>query len=325
MAGKDKKEIDKVSGVETTGHEWDGLKELNNPLPRWWVWVWLVTIIWSIWYWVLYPAWPVPGGATEGTKGYTQFKELAESQKEILARQQQYLDRFDGASFKEIMNDKELYAFAMAGGASAFKDNCATCHGSGAQGSKGYPNLNDDDWLWGGKLSDIYYTIKHGIRSSSDETHSSNMPAFGKDGLLDREEIDAVVGYVLTLSGAEHKNNYSMGQEIFAQNCAACHGDKGQGGQEFGAPNLSDKIWLYGGKREDIFYSVYNARAGIMPTWKDRLDENTIKELAVYVHQLGGGEVESDSVTIQDDEEEAAENVEQEQNETSKDQTNAEE
>ncbi len=314
MADKENKEIDKVSGVETTGHEWDGLKELNNPLPRWWLWVWLVCIIWSMWYWVLYPAWPVPGGATEGTKGYTQFKELAESQKEILARQQQYLDRFDKASFDQIMNDKELYAFAMAGGASAFKDNCATCHGSGAEGSKGYPNLNDDDWLWGGKLSDIYYTIKHGIRSSDEETRLSKMPAFGKEGLLDRKEIDAVVGYVFSLSGAgdNHDGTYDLGQKIFAQNCATCHGDNGQGKREFGAPNLSDKIWLYGGKREDIFYTVYNARAGIMPTWQNRLDENTIKELAVYVHQLGGGEVESDSSENQSDEEKAADDAKQE-------------
>ena len=314
MADKENKEIDKVSGVETTGHEWDGLKELNNPLPRWWVWVWLICILWSIWYWVLYPAWPVPGGATEGTKGYTQFKELAQSQKEILARQQQYLDRFDKASFDQIMNDQELYAFAMAGGSAAFKDNCATCHGSGAEGSKGYPNLNDDDWLWGGKLSDIYYTIKHGIRSVDEETRISKMPAFGKEGLLDRKEIDAVVGYVFSLSGAgdNHDGNYDLGQKIFAQNCATCHGDNGQGKREFGAPNLSEKIWLYGGKREDIFYTVYNARAGIMPTWQNRLDENTIKELAVYVHQLGGGEVESDSSENQSDEEKAADDAKQE-------------
>jgi len=314
MADKENKEVDKVSGVETTGHEWDGLKELNNPLPRWWVWVWLVCILWSIWYWVLYPAWPVPGGATEGTKGYTQFKELAQSQKEILDRQQQYLDRFDKASFDQIMNDKELYAFAMAGGASAFKDNCATCHGSGAEGSKGYPNLNDDDWLWGGKLSDIYYTIKYGIRSVDEETRISKMPAFGKEGLLDRKEIDAVVGYVFSLSGTgdNHDGTYDLGQKIFAQNCATCHGDNGQGKREFGAPNLSDKIWLYGGKREDIFYTVYNARSGIMPTWQDRLDENTIKELTVYVHQLGGGEIESDSAANQRDEEKAADDAKQE-------------
>lgn len=164
------KDIDEVSGVETTGHSWDGLKELNNPLPRWWVWVFIICIIWSIWYFVVYPSWPVPGGATEGMGGYTQYKELEESQAEIRARQDVYLERFENASLNEILNDPELYAFAIAGGAAAFKDNCATCHGTGAEGGKGYPNLNDDDWLWGGKLDEIHQTLTHGIRAGGLDT-----------------------------------------------------------------------------------------------------------------------------------------------------------
>ena len=288
-----KKDIDEVSGVETTGHSWDGLKELNNPLPRWWVWVFLVTIIWSIWYFVVYPSWPVPGGATEGTSGYTQFKELAKNQQEIVDRQAAYLERFEDASFDQIMIDPELYAFAMAGGKSAFKDNCATCHGTGAEGGKGYPNLNDDDWIWGGRLTDIHQTLRHGIRADNLDTRISQMPAFGKDGLLPRGDIDAVVDYVLSLSGKETHGHEAHGAQVFQQQCAACHGPDAKGDHEFGAPNLADAIWLYGGEREDIFRTVYYARAGMMPAWEGRLDDNTIKQLAVYIHELGGGEAVS--------------------------------
>jgi cytochrome c oxidase cbb3-type subunit III len=285
-----KNEIDKVSGVETTGHEWDGLKELNNPLPRWWLWVFLITIIWSVGYWVYFPAWPTPGGATVGTAGWTSKTKLAQDQAEIAARQQIYLDRFEKASFEDIMKDDELYAFANAGGAAAFKDNCATCHGTGGAGAKGYPNLNDDDWLWGGKIEDIYQTIQYGIRSKHEDTRTGNMLAFGKDGTLKTEEINHAVEYVLSLS-EEHSEgkDHAAGAEIFAKNCASCHGEDAKGLKESGAPNLTDKIWLYGGDHETIFQSVYNGRAGVMPDWKNRLDENTIRQLAVYVHQLGGG------------------------------------
>jgi cytochrome c oxidase cbb3-type subunit 3 len=284
------KDMDKVSGVETTGHEWDGLKELNNPLPRWWVWVFLVSCIWGIWYMVAYPAWPVSGGATKGTSGYTQFKELTQSQSEIIARQAVYLESFESADFNTIMNDPALYAFAYAGGKAAFKDNCATCHGSGAEGSKGYPNLNDDDWLWGGTVGDIYNTLQHGIRVEGDyDTRLSQMPAFGKDELLNREEINQTIDYVLALHNASADESMA-GHTIFQNNCASCHGADGTGLREFGAPNLADAIWLYGGNRADIYESIFNARAGMMPAWKNRLDENTIRQLSVYVHELGGGE-----------------------------------
>lgn len=291
-----KPEIDKVSGVETTGHEWDGLRELNNPLPRWWLWVFIVTIIWSIGYFVVYPSWPVPGGHLKGIKGYTQAKELEQSQAEIIARQKGYLDRFSGATFQQIMDNPELYAFANAGGATAFKNNCATCHGNGAQGAKGYPNLNDDDWLWGGKIADIYQTIKFGIRSGHENAHFSQMPAFGRDGLLKRDEIYDVVDYVMTLSGGKPGKNYTKGMEIFKSQCSSCHGEDGKGNRDFGAPNLTDKIWLYGGNRATLFETVYNARAGVMPAWGARLDDNTLRELTVYIHELGGGEADAPAV-----------------------------
>lgn len=291
------KEIDTVSGVETTGHEWDGLKELNNPAPRWWLWVFYVTVIWSVWYWVVYPAWPTLDGATKGSYGWTQYKKLAEDQAEIADRQKVYLEKFEKASFEEILGNPEMYAFAVAGGTAAFKDNCATCHGTGGAGGKGYPNLNDDDWLWGGSLQTIYETILYGIRSQHDETRVSQMPAFGVEELLTTTEINAVVDYVVSLSGQTNphegensKIDVSQGQEIFALQCASCHGEDGKGNREVGAPNLTDNIWLYGGDRETVYKTVFNARAGVMPTWKARLDDNTIRQLAVYVHQLGGGE-----------------------------------
>jgi len=288
---KDKKQdIDKVTGVETTGHEWDGLKELNNPLPRWWLIVWVVTIIWSIWYFVVYPAWPTPGGATKGTMGYTQAKELAQSQADIMARQSAYLDRFEQASYDDIMNDDELYQFAMAGGRAAFKENCAQCHGTGAEGGKGYPNLNDDDWLWGGKVEDIDLTLQHGIRvQGSYDTRLSEMPAFGKDKLLTTQQINDVTDYVLALGEGDDFVSLA-GHGIFQENCASCHNNDGRGLHEFGAPNLTDGIWLYGGERKDIYETIVNSRAGMMPAWNKRLPKNTIRQISLYVHQLGGGE-----------------------------------
>lgn len=287
---KHDKEIDDLSGVETTGHEWDGLKELNNPLPRWWVWIFLATVVWSIWYFVVYPAWPTLSGASQGTSGYTQFKELAESQNEIIKVQSAYAERFGDASFTEIMADEQLYAFAMAGGASAFKDNCATCHGTGGAGAEGYPNLNDDDWLWGGKVEEIHQTILHGIRSGDIDAHQSQMPAFGKDRILSSGEISKVTDYVLSLSSGEESPHHTKGRDIFQQQCASCHGEDARGLKEFGAPNLADKIWLFGGDRKSVYNSIYYAHAGVMPAWKNRLDENTIKQLAIYLHELGGGE-----------------------------------
>lgn len=289
MTEHGKKEIDQMSGVETTGHEWDGLKELNNPAPRWWLWVLYVTIIWSIGYWVLYPAWPTLSGATKGTLNSDQYKDLAASQAEIAGRQDKWLGKFKAASYEEILADDGLSSFARAGGAAAFKDNCATCHGSGASGGKGYPNLNDDDWLWGGKIEDIEQTLRYGVRSGHDEARDSAMPAFGKDALLKAEEIGQVADFVVAMS--THKEAASLpGAAVFAANCASCHGEKGEGVRDFGAPRLNDAIWLYGGTRADIYAQIQNPRHGVMPFWQGRLNDQTIRQLAVYVYSLGGGE-----------------------------------
>lgn len=286
------KEKDSVSGVETTGHEWDGLKELNNPAPRWWLWVFLICCLFAFGYWYVFPAWPTLAGHTAGASQWTQYKKLNEEQAEIAARQAVWMEKFHKASFVEIQNDAELYEFAKAGGAAAFKEHCAACHGTGASGGKGYPNLNDDDWLWGGKVDDIYTTIKVGVRSTHPETRQNQMPAFGRDGLLKAPEIADVVAYVQSLSKAAAASTEAEGRgaQLFADQCAACHMEKGAGNRELGAPRLNDAIWLYGGDTKTLIATVASTRAGIMPTWEKRLSDDTIRQLAVYVHSLGGGE-----------------------------------
>ena len=271
---------------ETTGHDWDGISEYNIPAPRWWLIVWIICIIWSIGYWIFYPAWPTSSGNSKGILNWTKQSQLSKSQAEINVIRSGHLEKVSKMSFAEIKKDPQLMEFALNGGRVSFKENCAACHGSGAQGSKGFPNLNDDDWLWGGKIEDIYQTIKYGIRSGHDKTRSNQMPSFGLDKILKKDEINAVTEYVMSLSGNAQYN--AEGEKIFKANCTSCHGDDGKG-KEPGAANLTDAIWLYGGTKEDIFFTIYYARNGVMPYWVGRLDDATIKQLALYVHSLGGG------------------------------------
>ena len=290
------KEIDSVTGRSTTGHEWDGLKELNTPLPKWWLYTFYVSILASIVYYFFFPAWPIlsPDGwrATAGALGYTQRATVASELRAEAAKRAPFLNAIARESFAQIQTDPKLLEVAQAGGRIAFKENCAPCHGTGAQGGKGFPNLNDDDWLWGGKVEDIHTTLLYGIRWDQDaDTRVSAMPAFGKDGILSAEQINDVTDFVLSLS--KHKHNPAgakRGAAIFAEQCVACHSETGKGNREFGAPNLTDAIWLYGSKRADIVYTITNARNGRMPAWRARLDPATIKQLALYVHSLGGGE-----------------------------------
>lgn len=273
---------------ETTGHSWDGISEYNVPAPRWWLIVWIICIIWSVAYWFFYPTWPTKLGNSKGILNWSQQSQLLESQQEIEARKNIYLQKFSKSNFTQISKDPELMEFALNGGRVAFKENCAACHGTGAAGGKGFPNLNDDDWLWGGKIEDIYQTIKFGIRSDHEKTRFNQMPAFGLNKILKKEEVEAVTEYVMSLSGKAAFN--AKGKEIFAANCVACHGAQGKGNQSLGAPNLTDAIWLYGSSKEDIEFTINYARNGVMPYWNKRLDDNTIKQLAIYVYSLGGGE-----------------------------------
>ncbi|MGF1592643.1 MAG: cytochrome-c oxidase, cbb3-type subunit III [Kiloniellaceae bacterium] len=285
------KEVDQVSGTETTGHEWDGIKELNTPLPRWWLWTFYATCIWALGYWIVMPAWPLISSHTTGVIGYSSRANLADSMSAARAAQGQYLDRIEQASLTEITRDRELLEFAMAGGGSAFAVNCSQCHGLGAAGFAGYPNLNDDDWIWGGTLEAIADTIRYGIRSEHPDSRFNMMPAFGADGILERGEINDVAEYVLSLSNSgTDAAAAARGEEIYLEQCAACHMDDGSGSHDLGAPDLTNAIWLYGGDKADIVTTISQSRAGMMPAWTGRLDETTIKQLAVYVHSLGGGQ-----------------------------------
>jgi len=279
--------------VETTGHEWDGIEEYNNPLPRWWLWTTYLTIIWGIGYVILYPAIPLPGGATPGLLGYSSRAEVAADIAEVEARNAPLVARINELALTDISSDDLVGGagdgFAYNGGAAVFQTFCAQCHGSGAAGSKGYPNLRDDDWLWGGSVEEIYTSINHGIRSEADlDTRFSQMPAFGE--FLNKEDIGSLVQYVGTLSGINRAEDTEVGKNLFLDNCASCHGDDGTGDRFQGAPNLTDAIWLYGSDVATLTETVKNARFGVMPAWSGRLSESQIRQAAVYIHALGGGE-----------------------------------
>ena len=288
-----KRERDEISGTETTGHVWDGLKELNTPLPRWWVWTFYITIIWTIGYTIVYPAWPLLSSATPGIWGWASRNDVTKSIADASAAQAGLVDQVKATAVDAIAANPAVDEFAKQAGAAAFKVNCVQCHGAGATGAVGYPNLNDNDWLWGGKVTDIYTTIQHGIRSTDDSsTRDSQMPAFA-DGVLDATQIDQVANYVLKISGnAADEAAATAGAQIFTDNCATCHGPDGKGLRDFGAPNLTDAIWLRfdAPTKENIVAQVSKPHMGLMPAWGAKLDDATIKSLAVYVHSLGGGE-----------------------------------
>jgi len=286
------KEIDEISGVETTGHDWDGIRELNTPLPRWWLWTFYACIVWSLGYTIAYPAWPLLNSATTGVLGWSSRADLASEMKGVEASRAEQASGLTTASLEEIVGNDELRQVAEAGGKSAFKVYCVQCHGSGAQGGAGYPNLNDDDWIWGGSADDIYATLQHGVRyAADDDTRLSEMPAFGRDELLDSGQISDVAWFVRKLSGQEFEEEpATRGETIFADNCAVCHGEKGEGMREVGGPRLADAIWLYGGSHAEIMAQVVAPKQGVMPAWGTRLGETTLKQLAAYVHGLGGGE-----------------------------------
>ncbi|MER9762934.1 cytochrome-c oxidase, cbb3-type subunit III [Mesorhizobium sp. M0138] len=282
--------IDEVSGISTTGHEWDGIRELNNPLPRWWVWTFYITIVWAIGYTIVYPAWPLLHTATKGVLGYSSRSDVGNELSKAEAAKGKYVAAIEAKSVSEIAADDTLREFAVAAGGAAFKLNCVQCHGSGAQGSKGFPNLNDDDWLWGGKADQIQQTVTHGIRVATDpDTRLSEMPAFGE--IITADQIKQVSAYIASLSQTvSDQVLVAPGAKVFAENCVACHGDNAKGNKELGAPDLTDAIWLYGSGEAAIAAQVTAPKQGVMPAWGARLGEIKVKELAVYIHSLGGGE-----------------------------------
>jgi cytochrome c oxidase cbb3-type subunit III len=285
------KETDKVTGTETTGHEWDGIKELNTPLPRWWLWTFYGTIVFALGYTIAYPAWPMISSATTGLLGYSSRADVDVMLAEAGAAQASYVARIEAMDVSEILLDEKLERFARAGGKSAFKIYCSQCHGTGAEGAPGYPNLNDDEWIWGGTIEEIYASISHGIRSPADpDTHYNIMPNFGTEDLLPLEQIRSVARQVASFSGIDGGADSPEGATVYQDNCAACHGGSGEGVTELGGPSLMDPIWLYGGTLEDIEAQIAGPKHGVMPAWSARLGDTWVKQLAVYVHGLGGGQ-----------------------------------
>lgn len=287
------KKPDAEKQVGTTGHEWDGIQELNNPLPRWWLWLFYACIVWGIWYSIAYPAWPMIKGATAGYTNWSTRANVAVAMQEvedanagINARLEQVED------LSQIPQDPELQVYARQAGRAVFNTWCVQCHGREGGGAVGYPTLSDDEWLWGGSVEEIHQTVSHGIRNDEDDdARWSEMPAFGRDGLLERAEIEQVVNYVMSLSDTPRDASLvEPGAEVFATNCASCHGADAKGDREQGAPDLTDAIWLYGGDYDTLVLSVHNARFGVMPSWTGRLSEAEIRAVTAYVHQLGGGE-----------------------------------
>jgi len=284
--------------VETTGHVWDGIEEYNNPLPRWWLWTFYATIVWGILYTIAYPAWPLISQATPGLLGFSTRAQVQEDIDAVVAQNAALTERLASIELATLIDDPELNNFAVNGGAAIFRANCSQCHGSGAAGvqASGYPNLLDDDWLWGGAIDDIAWTITHGIRNEqSPDANWSEMPAFGE--ILEEDELANMVQYVLQLSGQDHDATMaSAAGELFLDQCSACHGEAGMGDPTLGAPNLVDAIWLYGGDEETLTETITYSRFGVMPAWSEEyrpgqgLTQAEINAVAAYVHQLGGGE-----------------------------------
>jgi len=285
------RETDEVTGTETTGHEWDGIRELDTPLPRWWLWVFYGSILFAVVYWLLMPAWPGVNGYTKGLLHQSDRVNVATELHALDLQRGTGAEMMRKASLEQIEQDPKLQAYAQQVGQSVFGDNCATCHGVGGTGGKGYPNLRDDVWLWGGSLEDIQHTITVGVRSGHKGQRFSQMPAFGRDEMLPANTIDDLTEYVVKLSGRPaDAAAVARAAPIFPEQRASCHGVDGRGLQQFGAPNLTDGEWLYGSDRGAIRGQIHTGAGGVMPTWEGRLSPETIKALAVYIHANAGGQ-----------------------------------
>ncbi len=287
----DNRKIDPETGTETTGHSWDGIEELNTPLPRWWLWTFYATVVWGVIYTILYPAWPMVSGATAGLLGYSTRGEVAAEIARVDLSNVDLTESLVNIDLAVLKDNGELHRFAMQAGRSVFAANCSQCHGAGAGGvvASGYPNLLDDDWLWGGTMEEIAYTVRHGIRNEDDaDARFSEMPPFD---WIAEADLDATVHFVRSLSGLEHDAGAAQaGAEVYADNCSACHGERGLGDREMGAPNLADAIWLRGGSHDAILRQLKAPRMGVMPPWQARLGEAEVRAVTAYVHGLGGGE-----------------------------------
>lgn len=288
-------ERDPHSGHMTTGHDWNGIKELNRPVPKI-IWLFLIaTFIFSVVYWILMPAWPLGVTYTRGLLGLDQTDTLRAQLEEGADQQSAWASQIEELSFDEIRQDSQLMETARDTGSTLFGDNCAVCHGTNGRGGPGYPNLTDQAWLWGGAPEEIQQTLQVGINSEHPETRIAEMMAFGENNMLGRGEIRDVVTYVQSLSDLEAvadrpEEALSNGEEIFAANCASCHAEDGSGMTELGAPDLTDNSWIYGSDRQSIYDTIFYGRQGVMPHWEERLSPLELKILSLYVADMSAEE-----------------------------------
>lgn len=283
-------ERDPHTGHMTTGHDWNGIKELNTPVPKAVLYFLAATVIYSLVYWVLMPAWPLGVTYTKGLLGIDQRTTVEARLSQAAQERSSWSDALAGQDFGQIAEDDTLMAIVRHSGSTLFGDNCAVCHGERGEGGPGYPALTGGSWLWGGEADDIWETLRVGVNAEHPETRIAEMMAFGRDGILDRQSVLDTVSYVQSLSGDTDgldPDAVTRGEEAFAMNCSACHGESGQGDTTMGAPDLTDDFWIYGGDRNAIYQSIFHGRQGHMPQWETRLSPVERKILTLYVRDLG--------------------------------------
>jgi cytochrome c oxidase cbb3-type subunit III len=286
------KERDPVSGRETTGHEWNGIKELDTPVPRGVLMFLIVTHVWAMIWWFLVPSWPLGTTYTRGFLGVDQRSMVEARVMQDERDRSRWMTRIATEPYDAILADETLMQTVRDTGRQLFGDNCAACHGRDAKGRSNYPDLTDDDWLWGGGPQLIEQTMRVGINTRHPEARIGQMPAFGREQMLDANQIRSVAAYVYSLthsdySTPENQKQIEAGQEVFVTTCVPCHGENAKGKRDVGAPNLTDSYWVYGGDLDTIIASVHGGRQGHMPTWDERLTPAEIRILALYVHDLG--------------------------------------
>ncbi len=288
------KERDPVSGYKTTGHEWNGIKELNTPVPKP-IWFFLIAaVIFSVVLWILMPAWPTGTGYTKGILGVDQHDSVQKQLVKAATARADWRAQLMAVEPDLVKDDEALMQIVRETGHMLFGDNCSVCHGTNARGSMGFPNLVDGSWLWGGDVKTIEETLRVGVNDAHEETRFGQMPAFGRDQMLGRDDIITIITYVRSLSGqpdvatAENQDVLARGADLFLDNCSACHGEDAKGLTMMGAPDLTDGNWLYGGDRQALFETLWNGRQGHMPSWEGRLDAVDRRILALYVLDLQG-------------------------------------
>jgi len=280
------RDIDPVTGYDMTGHDWGGIRELNTPFPRFVLVILILTLVYSIIAWILLPAWPLGRDYTRGVLGLEQG-EMARQGAEAMAEiRHDWLGRFEAEpDFAALQADDALMARAMPAADRLYRDNCALCHGDEGGGGPGYPVLNDGYWLWGGDPATLAETLVVGINADHPDTRIAQMPAYD---WMDRTDRVALSEYVAAMPSGEADHD-GAAADLFAQNCSACHGDRGVGGLLNGAPSLVDDAVIYGQDVDTVMQTLWKGRQGVMPQWSDRLSMAEMNLLGLYVSRLPNG------------------------------------